>query len=139
MYWDESGEPCHIASVTPKGTLILRLRGAERELHLAGIELPDPLPSGFADVIAQAPRRRPTLACIEQPILLGRPASVIVKYYSREDKAGPVWDDIGAVLVQSGVARVVEADIPDKLNKAEYLRRQARARAARRGIWAKPP
>jgi hypothetical protein len=140
MYWDESGEPCRLVRVTPSGSLILHLRGAEREIVLARIELPDPLPPAVAEVIAQSPRRGRELRCVEQPARPGRPAAAVVKYFLRHDKAADVWDDIGATLVLAGLARVADADFHDKdvLDKEEYRRRQARARAERRGIWATP-
>jgi hypothetical protein len=141
MYWDESGEPCHLVRVTPSGSLILHLRGAEQEIVLARIELPDPLPPAVAEVITRSPRRSRKLRCIEQPARPGRPAAAVVKYFAWQDKAADVWDDIGATLVLAGLARVADTDFSDKdaLDKEEYLRRQARARADHRGIWAKAP
>jgi hypothetical protein len=129
-------QECRCVGLLPDGTLVLEIGGQAREAALRGVQPPQPLPPAWQEwLLRRLPKTQRPLRCQirSEATAPGERPSVTVQYFAWADKSGDVWEDLGARLVEEGLARVAPGVFPER---SEYEQRQHRAQAAHRGLWA---
>jgi hypothetical protein len=115
----EIGMECVLIGLEPDGTPILLTPFGKRRLPLHGLEIPQPPPDLYVQILtARIPRLpRPPRYVVRRLPTGGESVQLFV--HGWQDKSGEVWQDIAPVLLQQGVARVADGDFPER---QEYLR-----------------
>jgi hypothetical protein len=127
----ESGD-CSIASVMPDGSLMLEQRGGHHHARIHGIDVPQPPPSLYTEIVGERVGGAPSpLRC--ELVHGGSPASVRLRYLAWHDKSGEVWRDLAITLLGHGLAVTSAESFPDR---PDYLRQEEDARRRAVGIWA---
>ena len=89
-------QDCRLIRVTPDGSLVLELRGAEVHAVIEGLPAADEVPVEYLDALARLAGRR--LKVLETGRTgAGRPC-VRLRYLAWRDKSGEVWRDVADVL-----------------------------------------
>lgn len=101
--WQE----CQTLNLRADGTLVVILSGIERELEIAGIELPKSPPAAFFEFLGRLHGvRKPMLCRVVGHTLSGRVRAKI-HYFGWQDKSGDVWLDLATTLIEQGFAHPV--------------------------------
>ncbi len=127
-------EECQFLRLLPDGSLVVKLRDSEQQVKIHGIEVSQPLPELYSEIITQRiPRLRKPLRCIVQSKGPASQAYAKVFYYGWQDKSGDVWIDLAVSLLDEGLVRVTAGDFPER---EEYLQHEHEARTKGVGIWS---
>jgi Staphylococcal nuclease homologue len=130
----EQQEECLFVRLLPDGSPVVNLRGTEQRVEIDGIQIPQPPPNLYIEMMTQRlPRLRKPLRCVVRAVRTSGQIQAKLLYYGWQDKSGDVWLDLGLTLVDEGLARVSEAPFPER---NEYLQHERKARSRRKGIWA---
>lgn len=93
--------PCRFLEVEASGALVLQI-GAERvRTTLRGARI-DPSKAAPAHAFLSERFRSIRLRCMQRAP--GSPASMDVEFFAWQDKSGDVWENLGAVLIDEGLA-----------------------------------
>jgi hypothetical protein len=123
----EAEEECWFVRLLPDGSPVVKLRGAEQSVQIHGIEIPQPPPELYVELMTQRlPRLGRPLRCVIRSIGPAGQVSAKLFYYGWQDKSGDVWQDLALALLDQGLARVAPGDFPerDEYLKHEQLGRQ---------------
>lgn len=130
----EREEECSFVRLLPDGSPVVRLRGVEQKVEILGIEIPQPLPDLYVEMMTRRiPKLRKPLRCVVHSV--GTPNQIRAKLlcYGWHDKSGDVWLDLAGVLLGEGLAFVAAGEFSER---AEYLQYEQKAQALGKGIWA---
>ena len=120
-------EECELVRVLPDGTPVLRIGGVEREARVEGVELVQPPPPLYFEMLEKRlPRIGRPLRCVVRGETTGGRVLVRLFYFGWQDKSGDVWVDLAQTLIDEGLARVSAEQFPER---EEYLRREREAKA----------
>jgi hypothetical protein len=99
-------EECEIVRVMPDGALVVRVGGVERSVEIEGIEVPQPPPPIYFDILRTRLRKlqKPLRCAFHSTAVEGR-VRARIEYLAWHDKSGEVWKDLGELLVEQGAAR----------------------------------
>ena len=122
MYANE--RECRFLGVQPDGTLRVEIDGAQRQVQIFGIAVPQPPPPLYIDIVGRRIHgRNKPLRCDVREVTPDGHWRARVAYYAWQDKSGDVWEDLALTLLDQGVVRVSDEMFPER---AEYLRHQGR-------------
>lgn len=121
----EREEDCQFVRLLPDGTPVVRMRGVEREVEIEGIEVPQPPPPLYVELLNERlPRLGKPLRCsVRTELSTGRIRARLL-YFGWPDKSGDVWLDLALALLDEGVVRVATRQFPER---EEYLRHEREA------------
>jgi endonuclease YncB( thermonuclease family) len=131
-----SAVECTVLAFTTAGELQIAIGDVPRAVRLPGVVVP---PETRAEVNTRLERLRQRPLPSRCTVAANDAAGVAwatVEYLAWRDKSGDVWEDLGATLIEEGLALVEPRGASAR---EEYLVRERKARAARRGLWAKEP
>lgn len=101
----EEWQECRPLNVRPDGALVVILGGSERELEIAGIELPESPSEAFFEFFVRLSGLRKPMRCR----VVGHTSTcrirAEIRYFGWQDKSGDVWLDLAATLIEQGLAR----------------------------------
>lgn len=127
-------EECSFVRLLPNGGLVVRIRGVEQSVEIHGIDIPDPPPALYVEMMVQRiPQLGKPLKCIVHSVHpVGRIHARIL-CFGWHDKSGDVWVDVASVLLKEGLARVAVGEFPQR---KEYLDCEREARSSGKGLWS---
>ncbi|MCE8425197.1 MAG: hypothetical protein J5U17_05410 [Candidatus Methanoperedens sp.] len=126
-------EECWFVRLLPDGSTVLKIRGLEHKVAIHGVEIPQPPPELYIEIITKRlPRLRRPLRCIVRSMRPSGEISAMLLYYGWQDKSGDVWLDLALVLLDEGLVRVAGGKFPEL---EEYLKHETIAQSQRKGIW----
>jgi hypothetical protein len=96
---------CRLTGVAPDGTLTLVVDGEERPAELAGVDLPEPPPAEYFELLDRALHTSLPLQCRFVGEGERRRQRVRLQVFGWKDKSGDVWLDLSQRLVDQGIAR----------------------------------
>ncbi len=98
---NQTTTPCRFEAVEPAGVIVLEVGGRHVRATLQGAQIP---PSKAADADAFLTDRAPRvdLRCTTHDA--GPPTVLTVEVLAWRDKSGHVWQDLGKVLIEQGLA-----------------------------------
>ena len=119
-------EECEFVGLQQDGTLIVRLRGREHLLQIAGVVVPQPLPHAYIDIFRRLMQRGKPFRCEIQSEHRRAGSRAKIFYYGWQDKSGDVWQDLALLLLEEGAVEVSEEDFPEKTMYQEHARKGKR-------------
>lgn len=126
-------EECEFEHLLADGTPVVRLRGDLHEIAIHGVEIPQPPPQAYVELMTRRlPRLGKPLRCIVNSVDPTGRTDATVLCYGWQDKSGDVWLDLAVVLLEEGLARTLSAGFSER---EQYLRHEQQARVRGAGIW----
>lgn len=105
--WQE----CQPLSVAPDGALVVYVDSLKHELEFAGIELPQPPPPAYFELLNRIRGIQKPMRCRFVGGTRAGRARADVLYFAWQDKSGDVWLNLATTLIEQGLARPAEGQV----------------------------
>jgi endonuclease YncB( thermonuclease family) len=123
----EREEECELIRLLPDGSPMVKLRGVEQNVRIYGIEIPQPPPDQYIEIMTRRlPRIGKPLRCLVRSTDPPGPPRVKFFYYGWQDKSGGVWLDLALMLIDEGLVKVAPEDFSER---EEYLKHEQAAQS----------
>ncbi len=121
----EQGKECNLIRALPDGSLFIELFGKEQAVQVYGIDICQPPPQEYFEIIDQRLRRvKKGLRCVVKGGTHRDQVTVQLFYFGWQDKSGDVWLDLAPVLLREGFACIASVDFPEKQEYLQYKRKE---------------